>query len=212
MRRALIVVDVQNDFLPGGALAVPEGDAILPFVTECMRAGDQYDLLVITQDYHPVGHGSFASSHDGAAPFEVGELSGIPQMLWPDHCVEGTNGARFAQKVEEVLSDLVTSGRQIHIVKKGQDVQVDSYSGFFDNARRHSTGLGSILEEHKISEVDIVGLALDYCVKATALDAVSLGFTTRVLLQGTKAVDPSSDAAVITELRAAGVLCLSKGF
>ena len=131
MQRALIVTDVQNDFLPGGALAVSEGDAILPFVLQLLRSGSDYDLLVITQDWHPEGHGSFASSHKGAEPFQLGELGGIAQMLWPDHCVEGTNGARLAAEIETVLLELKAAGRQIHTVKKGQDRAVDSYSAFF---------------------------------------------------------------------------------
>jgi nicotinamidase/pyrazinamidase len=211
MKRALLVVDMQKDFLPGGALAVPEGDTILPFVTALVRNGHYYDLLVITQDWHPRGHGSFASSHAGAKPFQLGELSGLPQMLWPDHCIEGTSGARLAGEIEEVLSEATAAGRRIHIVKKGLDHNVDSYSGFFDNASRHDTGLRTILDKHDIKEVDIVGLALDYCVKYTALDAASLGFKTRVLLQGTKAVEPSSLVEVIAELLAAGVTCVAEG-
>ena len=105
MKRALIVTDVQNDFLPGGALAVPEGDAILPFVVQLLGSVHNYDLLVITQDWHPRGHGSFASSHKDAEPFELGELGGIAQMLWPDHCIEGTNGARLAVEIEEILAE-----------------------------------------------------------------------------------------------------------
>jgi nicotinamidase/pyrazinamidase len=210
MKRALIVVDIQNDFLPGGALAVPEGDSVLPFVIELMRTGQHYDLIVVTQDWHPKGHGSFASSHPGTEPFQLGELSGLPQMLWPDHCVEETSGARLSVEIEKVLAEIVTKGRQLTIVKKGQDRDIDSYSAFFDNARRRDTGLQKTLHDHGISEVDVVGLALDYCVKATALDAASLGFQTRVLLQGTRAVDPSSEAQVLSELSAAGVACIAE--
>lgn len=210
MKRALIVADIQNDFLPGGALAVPEGDAILPFVIDLMRTGQHYDLLVVAQDWHPKGHGSFASSHPGKEPFQLGELSGLPQMLWPDHCIEETSGARLAVEIEEVIAEIVSKGRQLIFVKKGQDPEVDSYSAFFDNARRRDTGLKSTLSEHGITEVDVVGLTLDYCVKATALDAASLGFKTRVLLKGTRAVEPSSEAQVLSELSAAGVVCVSE--
>jgi nicotinamidase/pyrazinamidase len=210
MKRALIVVDIQNDFLPGGALAVPEGDTILPFVVDLMRNGTQYDLLVVTQDWHPKDHGSFASTHNGGIPFQTGELSGLPQMLWPDHCVEGTSGANLAGDIEEVLSEITSSDRQVKVrkIKKGQDRNVDSYSAFFDNARRHDTGLRTILDEHGIIEVDVVGLALDYCVKYTALDAASLGFRTRVLLLGSRAVDPASLPEVCDELSNAGVICI----
>lgn len=212
MKRALIVVDVQNDFLPGGPLGVPDGDAILAFIVHCMRAKHQYEVVVITQDYHPPGHGSFASSHDGAAPFEVGELCGRAQMLWPDHCVQGSDGARLAVEIEEALLEIDEAKRLVHMVKKGQDPQVDSYSAFFDNARLHDTGLGNTLKEDGVAQVDVVGLALDYCVKATALDAASAGFATRVLLQGTRAVDPSSEVQVIADLKAAGVVVVSDGF
>ncbi len=211
MKRALIVVDIQNDFLPGGALAVPEGDAILPFVIKLVRDEQHYDLFVFTQDWHPRGHGSFASSHPGAEPFQLGKLDGESQMLWPDHCIEGTSGAELADKIQEALSDAAQTGRRIHFVKKGMDHNVDSYSGFFDNANRHDTGLRTILDEHDIKEVDIVGLALDYCVKYTALDAASLGFKTRVLLQGTRAVNPSSLTEVLAELLDAGVVCVAEG-
>ena len=211
MKRALIVVDIQNDFLPGGALAVPEGDAILPFVTDLMRTGHHYNLIVVTQDWHPKGHGSFASSHPGKDPFQQGELSGLPQMLWPDHCVAGTNGARLFVEFEEVLGQVEAAGRPVVIVQKGQELDIDSYSAFFDNARRRDTGLKSTLKKHGITDIDVVGLAFDYCVKATALDGVSLGFKTRVLLQGTRSVEPSLEAEVLSELEKSGVVCVANG-
>jgi len=211
MKRALIVVDIQNDFLPGGPLAVPEGDAVLPFVIDLMRTGLDYDLIVATQDWHPKGHGSFASSHAGTEPFQLGELSGITQMFWPDHCVQETRGARLSADIEAVLAEIADKGRLMIIVKKGQDRDIDSYSAFFDNARQRDTGLQSILGEHGITEVDVVGLAFDYCVKATALDAASLGFQTRVLLQGTRSVEPSSEAQALSELSESGVVCITQG-
>lgn len=210
MKRALILVDIQHDFLPGGPLAVPDGDAILPFVVNLVRSGHGYDLLVVTQDWHPSGHGSFASANAGAEPFTLGELGGLPQMLWPDHCVEGTRGANLAEEIEELLTKEAAAGRPIHRVKKGMDRNVDSYSAFFDNARRHDTGLQSVLLEQGIGEVDIVGLALDYCVKYTALDAASLSFQTRVLLQGSRPVDPAAQAQVVAELADAGVACVAE--
>jgi nicotinamidase/pyrazinamidase len=209
MKRALVLVDIQYDFLLGGPLAVPDGDAILPFVIDLMGSGHDYDLLVVSQDRHPPGHGSFASAHAGAEPFTLGELAGLPQMLWPDHCVEGTRGADLAEEIEELLIKEAAAGRRIHRVKKGVDRNVDSYSAFFDNARRHDTGLRSILLEQDVDEVDIVGLALDYCVKYTALDAASLGFRTRVLLQGSRPVDPGSQARIVAELTDAGVICVA---
>lgn len=209
MKRALLVVDIQNDFLPGGALAVPDGDAVLPFVIQLLRSGLDYDLVVVTQDWHPEGHGSFASSHSGTDPFQLGELSGLPQMFWPDHCVGGTKGAQLSVEIKEGVGQIKAAGRSVIIVQKGQDRDVDSYSAFFDNARLHDTGLQSTLKERGVCDVDVVGLAFDYCVKATAIDAASLGFTTRVLLQGTRAVDPTSVARVVSELSEAGVVCVA---
>jgi nicotinamidase/pyrazinamidase len=209
MKRALIVVDIQNDFLPGGALAVPDGDAILPFVVQLLRSGLDYDLVVVTQDWHPEGHGSFASSHRGIDPFQLGELSGLPQMFWPDHCVEGTKGAQLSVEIEEILGRVKDAGRWVITVQKGQDRDVDSYSAFFDNARLHATGLQGALKERGISDVDVVGLAFDYCVKATAIDSASLGFKTGVLLEGTRAVDPTAVAGVVSELSEAGVVCVA---
>lgn len=210
MKRALIVVDVQNDFLPGGALAVPNGDTILPVVTSLIETCDEYSLVVVTQDFHPKDHGSFASVHEGAEPFEEGELAGLPQMFWPDHCVQGTSGVRLSAAIEKAIRRATDSGLQILSFKKGQDRDVDSYSAFFDNARRHDTGLHRELSEHGIEEVDVVGLAFDYCVRATALDAASLNYKTRILMQGTRPVDPSSEERVKAELSRAGVLCVTR--
>lgn len=208
MKRALLVVDIQNDFLPSGSLAVEEGDVILPFVAALMKQKNRYELIVATQDWHPPGHGSFASAHPGAKPFEMGELSGLEQVFWPDHCVQGEEGARIHRDILQPLIKITETGQRTMIIKKGQHVEVDSYSAFFDNARRHDTGLHRALQSYEIKEVDIVGLAFDYCVKFTALDAVSLGFETTVLLQGTRSVDPTAAEATISELEAAGC-CLS---
>lgn len=205
MKQALVVVDMQNDFLPGGPLAVPGGDIILPFVANLVRMGRQYELLVFTKDWHPDGHGSFASAHPGASLFEVIELSGQPQVLWPDHCVQNTSGACLADEIEKVLSEAIAAGRKTLLIEKGQRRQVDSYSAFYDNARLYETKLKDALHASEITELDVVGLALDYCVKATALDAVSLGFKTRVLLQGTRAVDSALGDQIVAELAAAGV-------
>ncbi len=210
MKRALLVTDIQNDFLPGGALAVPGGDAIIPYVLTLMRDRSRYDLLVVIQDWHPRNHGSFAANHPGAEPFALGELAGLPQVFWPDHCVQGTKGAHLHPQISDCLAEMVKGGASAIIIQKGQDPQVDSYSAFFDNARRHDTGLDRALEEYAIEAVDIVGLAFDYCVRATALDAVSLGYQTRVLLDGTRSIDVSAEQAVIAELTAAGVICLEE--
>jgi nicotinamidase/pyrazinamidase len=207
MSRALIIVDVQNDFLPGGALAVADGDAILAFVVRLMREQGRYELIVATQDWHPQGHGSFSSSHPGRQPFELGELDGLAQMLWPDHCIAGSEGARLAEEIRQTLVDITRQGQRSLIIQKGQDPRVDSYSAFFDNARRHDTGLHRALQAYGITEVEVVGLAFDYCVKFTALDSASLGYQTSILLEGTRAVDPASAAQINAELKAAGVVC-----
>ena len=208
MKKALIIVDVQADFLPGGSLAVGEGDQVIPYIVELMDGEQSYELIVATQDWHPPGHGSFASAHPGAKPFELGELNGLEQVFWPDHCVQGEEGARIHPHLMQTLISITETGQRSLIIKKGQHHEVDSYSAFFDNARRHDTGLHRALQSYEISAVDIVGLAFDYCVKFTALDAASLGYSTTVLLQGTRSVDPTTSEATITELEAAGVRCL----
>ncbi len=205
MSKALIMVDIQNDFLPGGSLAVADGDKIIPFVLGLMQEAGRYELIVATQDWHPQDHGSFASAHAGAKPFELGELSGLPQVLWPDHCIQGEEGARLQVNVRELLVEITKTGQRTLIIKKGVHVEVDSYSAFFDNARKHDTGLHRALQSYEIEAVDIVGLAFDYCVKFTALDAASLGYQTSVLTAGTRSVDPGTVEATRAELEAAGV-------
>lgn len=209
MKKALLIVDIQYDFLPGGSLAVAEGDEIIPFVIDLIHQEAHYELIVATQDWHPPDHGSFASAHPGGKPFEMGELSGLEQVLWPDHCVQGEEGARVHRDMLHQLIKITETGQRTLIIKKGQQVEVDSYSAFFDNARRHDTGLHRALQSYEIKEIDIVGLAFDYCVKFTALDAASLGYATTVLLQGTRSVDPATVEATIRELESAGVRCRS---
>jgi nicotinamidase/pyrazinamidase len=209
MNKALIIVDIQNDFLPGGSLAVDQGDAIIGFVASLMTKTDHYQLIVATQDWHPPDHGSFASVHPGAQPFDLGEMGGREQVLWPDHCVQGKSGARLQQEIGEELIRITENGQRTLIIKKGQHGEVDSYSAFFDNAREHDTGLHRALQAYDIDTVEIVGLAFDYCVKFTALDAVSLGYETSVLLEGTRSVDPSKAEATRGELEAAGVSCIA---
>ncbi len=198
--RALLLVDIQNDFLPGGALPVPDGDAVVPVAN---RLIPEYPMVVATKDWHPPNHKSFASQHPGCKVGDVIDLDGIPQRLWPDHCVQHTWGAEFAPGLH--------TSAIVHVVYKGTDPQVDSYSGFFDNARRRGTGLEPWLRRHGVEQLDIIGLATDYCVQFTALDAVDLGFETRVLLEGCRCVaaQPGDCAAAVDRMQSAGVVIVS---
>jgi nicotinamidase/pyrazinamidase len=200
--RALILVDIQNDFLPGGALAVPRGDEVIPVAN---RLQTRFDLLVATQDWHPARHGSFASRHPGRKPGELAELGGLPQVLWPDHCVQGSSGAAFAPGLE--------MNRVETIFRKGTDPGIDSYSGFFDNGHRKSTGLGDYLKGRGADEIYLLGLATDYCVKFTALDARQLGFRTFLVEDGSRGVElqPGDVARAIEEMREAGVRIVRSG-
>lgn len=176
--RALILVDLQNDFMPGGALPVPDGDAVVPVAN---RLSPLFSLVVATQDWHPPGHASFASSHPGASVGDVITLRDARQVLWPDHCVQQTPGASFHSGLDVVPIE--------HVVRKGTDPNVDSYSAFFDNDHVSSTGLDVYLRSHGVSELVVLGLATDYCVKATVLDALGLGFGVSVVRDGCRAVD-----------------------
>jgi len=176
--KALIVVDIQNDFLPGGALAVQEGDKIIPIVNNLMP---KFDLVVATQDWHPRENGSFASNHKNKKPGDQVELFGLNQVLWPDHCVQDTFGAEFSKQLNTSSID--------HVVQKGTDILIDSYSGFFDNGKKKKTGLDDFLKSKGVDMVFIVGLATDYCVKYTALDAANLGYRTFVVPDATRAVN-----------------------
>jgi nicotinamidase/pyrazinamidase len=191
----LILVDVQNDFCPGGALAVQGGDAIVPVINSILP---RFDAVVATQDFHPANHLSFAANHPGAQVGEVIQLNGLPQILWPVHCVQGTVGADFHPALD--ISGL--DG----VFQKGTDPGVDSYSGFFDNGRLHATGLGAFLNTRGIGQVFICGLATDYCVKWTALDALSLGFETYVIRDATRGVNlsPLDSENALLEVVAAG--------
>jgi nicotinamidase/pyrazinamidase len=193
---ALILVDLQNDFLPGGALAVPEGDRVVPIANRLM---DDFKVIVATQDWHPSDHGSFAANHPGKEVFEVTELNGLPQVLWPLHCVQGTNGAEFAPGLEV--------GRITKVFRKGTDPAIDSYSGFYDNGHRKSTGLGEWLKEQGVKRVTVCGLATDYCVKFTALDAVAEGFEVTLDAAASRGVNlvPGDVDRAVEEMRARGV-------
>jgi nicotinamidase/pyrazinamidase len=200
---ALLVVDVQPDFLPGGALAVADGDAILAPLARLMASG-RFALAVATQDWHPAGHVSFASAHMGRRPFEVVELHGHPQTLWPDHCVQGTPGA-------ELHAGLPWE-RVSAVIRKGSQPDVDSYSGFRNNwdpeGRRPPTGLAGYLRERGVAELYVCGLARDFCVLWSAEDAAAAGFRTTVLWDLTRSVMPSSDDTVRAALDRAGVRVL----
>lgn len=195
MARALAVIDVQNDFCPGGALAVSGGDAIVPGINALM---DAFPLTALTQDWHPPGHLSFASSHPGAKPFDDIEAPYGAQVLWPDHCVQGSRGAAFHPDLDTLCAQLV--------VRKGCNPQIDSYSAFFENDRTTPTGLHGFLRERGVSELTLVGLATDFCVRFSALDAARLGYATTVRADLCRAIDldGSLDAA-LSEMAAAGV-------
>ena len=194
--KALIVVDIQHDFLPGGALAVSEGDEIIPLVNELM---DKFDLIVATQDWHPAGHGSFASNHQGKKPGDMIVLNGLDQILWPDHCIQKSHGAKF--------SKVLDFDRFNKVFQKGTDKGIDSYSGFFDNGKMKDTGMNQYLREHGVDEVFVVGLATDYCVKFTAIDAAELKFTTHVIADATRAVNlqPGDFARALKEMQQKGI-------
>lgn len=192
--KALIIVDLQNDFLPGGALAVPHGDTVLPLANKLQSS---FRLIVATQDWHPIKHGSFAASHQGKQPGDFVKLKNLDQRLWPLHCVQNTRGA-------EITTGLMMN-KVNKVFKKGIDVEIDSYSGFFDNGHQRSTGLAEYLKEKKVNEVYILGLATDYCVKATALDAVALGFKTHLIEDACRGVNETDAKNAIEEMRKAGV-------
>jgi nicotinamidase/pyrazinamidase len=195
--RALVVVDVQNDFCPGGALAVADGDAVVPVINGLMP---RFPLVVATQDWHPPGHASFASSHPGRKPLEVIDLDGISQVLWPDHCVQATAGADFHPELERQFFRTV--------IRKGVDPHVDSYSAFRDNHREHPTGLAGLLRELRVAHVVVVGLTTDYCAATSARDAIELGFSAEIVLPATRPVGapPGHTERTLAEIRALGVV------
>lgn len=194
--KALLLIDIQYDFMPGGSLAVPEGDEI---VSVANRLIPSFDLVVATQDWHPTNHQSFASQHHAKEIGDLIDIEGIEQILWPDHCVQGTQGAELHAALE--------IDRIHRVFYKGTDYQIDSYSGFYDNELRQSTGLFEFLSEREIREVVIMGLATDYCVKFTALDAVKLGLKTSVIQEGCRGVDLNSGDVeqAYDEMKTAGV-------
>lgn len=192
---ALIVIDVQNDFCPGGALAVPGGDEILPLVNRLIGA---FEHVILTQDWHPAGHSSFASSHAGQSPFATIRMPYGDQTLWPDHCVQGTPGAEFHPDLVRTKAELV--------IRKGFRKAIDSYSAFYENDRTTPTGLAGYLRERGLNRLVMVGLATDFCVAYSALDAARLGFETTVVMDACRAIDlDGSLAAAEAQMRQAGV-------
>lgn len=176
--KALILIDIQNDFLPGGALAVPKGDEIIPVINSIQNS---FELVIATQDWHPQNHKSFASNHEGKKLFEVIEMNGLEQVLWPDHCVQGTEGAEFAKAIDWRRTEV--------IFRKGTNPEIDSYSGFYDNGHLKSTGMADYLKGRGVTNVYIAGLAADYCVYFTAKDALAEGFSTYIIEDATRAIN-----------------------
>jgi nicotinamidase/pyrazinamidase len=199
---ALVLVDLQNDFLPGGALAVPHGDEVILLANELQS---RFDVVVATKDWHPRDHGSFAANHAGKKPGDRIILDGIEQILWPVHCVQNTHGAEFASSFD--------TSRIAHVFHKGVERNIDSYSTFFDNAHRRHTGLADNLKKRSIKDIYLLGLALDYCVKYSALDARQLGLTTHVILDGCRGIElelGDIDHA-LDEMKRAGAIILKSG-
>lgn len=192
---ALLLVDIQNDFMPFGSLPVCEGDAVVGVANSlCQR----FEYVVATQDWHPRDHGSFASNHKGASPGDIVDLGGIEQVLWPDHCVQGMPGASFHSALDVACFDAVC--------RKGTDFEIDSYSGFYDNGHRKDTGLAALLRQRGVESLVLAGLATDYCVRFTALDGRQLGFDVTVVVDGVRAVDlaPGDGERSLDEMRRAG--------
>jgi len=199
---ALIIVDLQNDFLPGGALPVPQGDEVIPLANELQR---KFELVLATQDWHPPDHGSFAANHPGKKPGDRIVLDGIEQILWPVHCVQNTKGAEFAPSFD--------TSRIAHILHKGIERNIDSYSTFFDNAHRRDTGLAHYLEKRGVKDIYLMGLALDYCVKYSTLDARQLGLNTHVIVDGCRGIELERGDIhrALDEMRDVGAVLLKSG-
>lgn len=192
---ALLLIDIQNDFLKNGALEVPEGNATIPIAQQLM---EQFELVVATQDWHPSNHQSFASQHDGHQLFEMIDLHGLPQCLWPDHCIQGSQGAEFASELD--------LGKIDKIVQKGTELSIDSYSGFADNGHRKETELHEYLQSKNVDTLYIMGLATDYCVKFTVLDALAKSYKVYLVVDGCRGVNqsPNDSEKAIREMELAG--------
>lgn len=196
---ALICIDIQNDFCPGGALAVADGDAILPLVNKMIsEARRQGDAIILTQDWHPDDHASFAANHQNAQPFDMVKMSYGPQILWPKHCVQGSAGAAFHPDIQSDCADAV--------IRKGFRRAIDSYSAFFENDQQTPTGLHGYLQQRAVRQITLVGLATDFCVAFSAIDGAKLGYDVTVMLPACRAIDlDGSLAAQLDAMRAAGV-------
>lgn len=196
--KALLLIDMQNGFCPGGNLPVPDGDSVIAVANRLISEGG-YDVVVASQDWHPANHGSFASQHPGKKPFDMGELSGQPQVMWPDHCVQGTADAEFHSDLDVSEID--------YIQQKGENPAVDSYSAFRDNDRAALTGLAGYLKAQQITELDICGLATDYCVKFSAIDAREMlpEVNVRFVSDASRGIDPQGVQNAISEMRARGI-------
>ena len=197
---ALLLIDIQNDFLPTGTLPVPQGDQIIPLANQLMP---HFDLVIATQDWHPTNHGSFAANHPGQHPGDLITLAGLPQILWPTHCVQNTPGAQLAPNLNPTPI--------AHIIRKGTDPNIDSYSAFYDNGHRQPTALHAYLQSKNITTLYLLGLATDYCVKFTALDARQLHYTTHLIPEACRGVNlkPTDIADAIKEMQSAGVILKS---
>ena len=200
--RALLLIDLQYDFCKNGTLAVPDGDAVIPVANRLQSA---FDLVVATQDWHPADHQSFAANHPWRKPGQVIELHGLSQVLWPVHCVQETFGALLVKKLNQDKID--------RVIRKGTDKEVDSYSGFFDNGQRHQTELHAYLRSQNVTDLVVMGLATDYCVKYTVLDALALGYRVQVVTDGCRAVNlkEGDDERAFAELAAAGAELTTAG-
>jgi nicotinamidase/pyrazinamidase len=197
----LVVVDIQNDFCPGGRLAVPDGDAVVPVIN---RLAERFDHIVCTQDWHPAGHSSFASSHPGKKPYQVIKAPYGPQILWPDHCIQGSPGAQFRADLHLDRAEL--------IIRKGFRREVDSYSTFYENDHTTPTGLGGYLRERGFTRVYLAGLALDFCVAWSALDARREGFEVVAIEDACRPIDvEGSLAKAMADMRAAGATITNSG-
>lgn len=195
MTQALIVIDVQNDFCPGGALAVPQGDEIVAPINTLI---DQFETVILTQDWHPATHSSFATQHPGKNPYDTTEMPYGTQVLWPDHCIQGSTGAQFHADLNTTRADM--------IIRKGFRPAIDSYSAFFENDKTTPTGLDGYLKTRGITDLTLVGLATDFCVNFSAQDAATLGYNTTVLLSACRGIDlDNSLSAALDQMEKAGV-------
>ena len=195
MKTALLVIDVQNDFCPGGALQVAGGNEIIPGINQEMT---KYDYIILTQDWHPKGHSSFATSHDGGKPLDVIEMPYGDQVLWPDHCVQGSHGAEFHSELNTARANAV--------IRKGSNPLIDSYSAFFENDRKTPTGLHGYFRSLEIKKINLVGLATDFCVNYSAQDAAKLGYKVSVFEKMCRSIDINGSLELArTEMRACGV-------